>query len=203
MTSKAVTVREYLARLPADRRAALSAIREVILQNLDADYEEGMQYGMIGYYVPHRVFPPGYHCDPRQPLPFAGIASQKNHMSLYLMPIYGDTAERRWLEDSFARAGRKLDMGKGCIRFRRLEDLPLAVIGQAVRRIPAARYIEHYKQNIAARSAAGRKATADPPTARKPKTAKKKKHAARAKARAGTASVKRTRSTRKTQRRTR
>src|SRR5580700_2777009 len=89
MQSKATTVERYLAELPPDRRAAVSAVREVILSNLDAGYAEGMQYGMIGYYVPHSIFPAGYRCDPKQPLPFAHLASQKNYMSLYLMCLYG------------------------------------------------------------------------------------------------------------------
>src|SRR5262245_60629855 len=88
MTSKAKTVKDYLASLPDDRRAALSAVRDVILKNLDEDYEEGMQYGMIGYYVPHRVYPAGYHCDPKQPLPFVALGSQKNHMAIHMMCLY-------------------------------------------------------------------------------------------------------------------
>ncbi|HZK81831.1 MAG TPA: DUF1801 domain-containing protein, partial [Humisphaera sp.] len=88
MKSNAATVEQYLAELPEDRRAAIGAVRDVILKNLDADYEEGMQYGMIGYYVPHRIFPAGYHCDPKQPLPFAALGSQKNHMAIYLMSVY-------------------------------------------------------------------------------------------------------------------
>ena len=84
MQSKATTVGQYLAELPADRRRAIEAVRKVILANLDRDYEEGMQYGMIGYYVPHRIYPAGYHCDPKQPLPFTALASQKNYLSLYL-----------------------------------------------------------------------------------------------------------------------
>jgi hypothetical protein len=95
MQSKAVTVEGYLAQLPADRRAAIEAVRQIILKNLDKDYEEGMQYGMIGYYVPHHVYPAGYHCDPRQPLLFAGLASQKNYMSLYLMlDVIGEAIKR-------------------------------------------------------------------------------------------------------------
>ena len=91
MRSKAKTVDEYLDSLPLDRQVALRAVRATILANLDRDYAEGMQYGMIGYCVPHRVHPAGYHCDPRQPLPFAGLASQKGYMALYLMPVYGDS----------------------------------------------------------------------------------------------------------------
>ena len=90
MQSKAKTVAEYLAELPEDRRKAIETVRQVVLKNLDSHYEEGMQYGMIGYYVPHRVYPAGYHCDPKQPLPFASLGSQKNHMALYLMCIYGE-----------------------------------------------------------------------------------------------------------------
>lgn len=153
MQSKAKTVAEYLASLPDDRRRALEAVRRVILDNLDSGYEEGMSYGVIGYYVPHRVYPPGYHCDPKQGLPFAGLASQKNYMSLYLMGLYcgcvdgvSDTALMQWFRDAWAKSGRKLDMGKTCIRFRKLEDLPLDVIGEAIRRLPASVYIEQYER---------------------------------------------------------
>jgi hypothetical protein len=144
----APTVAGYLAELPVDRREAMAAVREVILRNLDRDYEEGMSYGMIGYAVPHRVFPAGYHCDPRQPLPFAGLASQKGHMSIYLMSAYGDAGESAWLQERFAKAGKKLDMGKCCIRFKRLEDLPLEVIGEAIKRVPAKVYIERYEKAL-------------------------------------------------------
>jgi hypothetical protein len=142
MPSKAATVEQYLFELPDDRRQAVEAVREVILANLDQDYEEGMQYGMIGYYVPHRVYPAGYHCDPKQPLPFAALASQKNYMSLYLMCVYGDSPHAKWFQDAWAKTGKKLDMGKSCVRFKRLEDLALDVIGEAIRRVPARKYIE-------------------------------------------------------------
>jgi len=95
MQSKANTVREYLAALPTDRRATLEAVRKVILENLDQDYEEEMQCGMIGYFVPHRVYPAGYYCDPSQPLPFAALASQKNHLAVYLNCVYGSVALRK------------------------------------------------------------------------------------------------------------
>src|SRR5262245_52028190 len=106
MKSEAKTVKEYLAGLPADRREAISAVRNSILKNLDEDYEEGMQYGMIGYYVPHRIFPAGYHCDPRQPLPVAGLASQKNHMAVYLMCVYGHEGTNKWFVDAWAKTGK-------------------------------------------------------------------------------------------------
>ena len=148
MQSKAKTVTEYLAELPDDRRAAIQAVREVIRKNLGKGYEEGMQYGMIGYYVPHKVYPPGYHCDPKQPLPFAALASQKNYMSLYLMCVYGSPEHEQWFRKEWAKTGRKLDMGKSCIRFKKLEDLPLAVIGKTIARVPVKDYIGYYESVI-------------------------------------------------------
>lgn len=150
MQSKATTVAEYLASLPADRRAALEALRKVFRANLDKDYAEIMQYGMIGYVVPHRVFPPGYHCDPKQPLPFAGLASQKNHMALYLGCVYGgdgnggEAPEAAWFREAWQKTGKKLDMGKACVRFKRIEDVPLDVVGELIRRVPAKVYVERY-----------------------------------------------------------
>lgn len=144
MTSNATTVSDYLAGLPEDRRAAISAVRDVVLKNLPQGYEEGMQYGMIGYYVPHSLFPAGYHCDPKQPLNYAALASQKNYMAIYLMCVYGDAKTREWFEEAYRASGKKLDMGKSCIRFRKLEDLPLDVIGQAVARVPVQKYVARY-----------------------------------------------------------
>lgn len=173
MQSKATTVAQYLAELPADRRAAIEAVRKVVRKNLDQDYEEGMQYGMIGYYVPHRIFPAGYHCDPKQPLPFAGLASQKNHMALYLMCIYGDTEHARWFQQAWAKTGKKLDMGKSCIRFKKLEDVALDVIGEAIRRVPARKYIEIYEKMWMSASKPAKKSAAIKKPAKKkvmPKT---------------------------------
>ncbi len=150
MPSKATTVAQYLDELPDDRRAALETVRAIILANLDSDFEEGMQYGMIGYYVPHRVFPAGYHCDPKQPVPFAALASQKNHMSLYLMTVYASGEEEAWFREQWEKSGKKLDMGKSCVRFRKLDDVPLDVIGQAFKRITARQHIAHYAAAIAA-----------------------------------------------------
>ena len=177
MQSKAATVQQYLSGLPADRRAAIQAVRDVILKNLDKDYAEGMQYGMIGYCVPHSIFPAGYHCDPRQPLPFAGLASQKNHMSIYLMCTYGNSEHAEWFRHAWAKTGKKLDMGKACVRFKKLEDLALDVIGEAIRRVPAKKYIEHYQ---AAMKMMSERTTKGPPkksTAKKspPKSAKRAK----------------------------
>lgn len=139
---KPATVEEYLAGLPEDRRAAMEQVRASILENLDSDYEEGIQYGMIGYYVPHSVYPDGYHCDRTQPLPFAGLASQKNHMAVYLMCLYGDPKQEEWFRKAWAKTGRKLDMGKSCVRFRKIEDCAVDVIGKAVKRVPAKKFIK-------------------------------------------------------------
>ncbi len=151
MTSKAASVEEYLSSLPPDRHAALEAVRATILGNLDSGFEEGMQYGMIGYYVPHRVYPAGYHCDPKQPLPFMGLAAKKGHMSLYMYGLYSNPQEQAWFEGEWAKTDKKLDMGKACIRFKKLEDLPLPLIGKAVKRGTVKKFIAATKATLAAR----------------------------------------------------
>ena len=148
MQSKATTIEQYLSELPEERRAAVATVRHVILKNLDKDYEEGMQYGMIGFYVPHRIYPAGYHTDPKQPLPFACLASQKDYISLYMMTVYGEGAEETWFRNEWAKTGKPLNMGKSCIRFKRLEDLALNVIGEAIRRVTIKRFIEYYESTI-------------------------------------------------------
>ncbi len=175
MQSRAATVEDYLAALPEDRRLALNVLRRTILDNLDAEYEEGMQYGMIGYYVPHRVFPAGYHCDPRQPLPFAGLASQKNHMSLYFMAMYEGGELERWFRAAWEKTGRKLDMGKCCVRFKKIEDVPLELIGEVVKRMPAKKYIRHYQDSLSATKAAraARKPAANKTAAKPSRSAKR------------------------------
>jgi len=175
MQSKAASVKDYLAAQPDDRRAALSVVRDVILKHLDKSYEEGMQYGMIGYYVPHRIYPAGYHCDPRQPLPFIGLASQKNYMSLYMMGLYigrdgsdGENQHTRWFKAAWQKAGKKLDMGKACLRFKKLDELALDLIGQAIQRMPAKEYIGRYEDVLATM----KKPAAKKPAAAKPATKK-------------------------------
>lgn len=156
MQSKARSVEEYLAELPEERRSAVEAVVAVVRKNLGKGYEEGMQYGMIGWYVPHSLYPPGYHCDPRQPLPFAALASQKNYLSLYLMSVYADPADEQWLREEWAKTGKKLDMGKCCIRFRKLEDAALDVIGKAVKRVPVKKHIQFYEANLPAARGKGK-----------------------------------------------
>jgi hypothetical protein len=149
MKSKATTVKEYLASLPGDRRAGIEAVRTVIRKNLDKHYEESMLWGMIGYAVPHRVWPTGYHCDPSKPLMMAALSSQKNNLSVYLMSVYSDKAERAWFQKAWAKSGKKLNMGGSCIRFTKVEDAALDVIGEAIRRTPAKAYVESYVKLLA------------------------------------------------------
>lgn len=180
MQSKAKTVAEYMASLPADRREALAAVRTTILANLDRGIEEGMSYGMIGYHVPHAVFPAGYHCDPKQPLPYAGLASQSGHMSLYLMGVYFDPADAKWLADAWKKAGKKLDMGKACIRFKKLDDVPLDVVAAAIRRMPLAKYVGMYEAQLAQMGKGkSAKAAAKKPAAKKATTKPAKKAVAK------------------------
>jgi hypothetical protein len=177
MQSKATTVEQYLSELPEDRRKALEEVRQVIRKNLDKDYEEGIQYGIIGYYVPHRVYPAGYHCDPKQPLPFAALASQKNHMSLYLMCVYGESELAKWFHEAWAKTGKKLDMGKSCVRFKKVDDLALGVIGEAIKRVPAKKYIAICESALGAANErkAQRNATAPKPGPSSRKSARSSK----------------------------
>lgn len=166
MQSKARTVRDYLAELPPDRRRAIEAVRAVIRKNLDKGFEEGMSYGMIGYFVPHSIYPAGYHCNPKQPLPFAGLASQKGHMSVYLMCLYGSPDQEAAFRADWAKTGKKLDMGKSCIRFRTLDDLALDVLGRAIRRVTVKKYVSAYEALLAG-AGRGRPAGASKPAAKK------------------------------------
>lgn len=180
MQSRAKTVEHYLAELPEDRRAAISAIRAVILKNLPKGYEEGMGYGMISYHVPHSVYPAGYHCNPKQPLPFAALAAHKNHVALYLMCVYGDPDLVAWLREQWAATGKKLDMGKSCIRFKKLDDVPLAVVGRVIKKVPAKNYIERYEATVKrAKPAVNKKAAAEKATKKKKKKKGGKKNTAR------------------------
>lgn len=145
MASAPQTVEQYIASLPAERQTAIREIRKTILKNLPKGVEEGIQYGMIGYFVPHKIYPDGYHCDPKQPLPFASLASQKSSISLYAFMIYGDSESEAWLKAEFKAAGKKLDMGKSCIRFKSLDDVPLNVIGKLFSRMTVKQYIEKYE----------------------------------------------------------
>lgn len=171
MQSKATTVEQYLAELPPDRREAVQTVRQMILKNLPRGVEEGMLYGMIGYSIPHRLYPPGYHVNPETPLCYAGLASQKNHLSLYLSTVYGPGSDEAWFRKAWTAKGHKLDMGKSCVRFRTLEDVPLDIVGEAIRRVRLEEFIKRYekvlknlrrkpaKAKAGKKSAKGKKAT--------------------------------------------
>jgi hypothetical protein len=156
MRINATSAKGYLAALPAERRKAITAIRKVILANLDSGFTEGVQYGAIGYFVPHSNYPAGYHCDPKQPLPFAGLASQKNHIGIYLFCLYTDAKEEASFRKDWKKSGKKLDMGKSCVRVKKLEDVALDVLGKAIKRITVKKFIESYEKGIA-NTAAGKK----------------------------------------------
>jgi hypothetical protein len=135
--------------VPAERRAALEAVRAVILANLPDGYLEGMQYGMIAYYVPLKRYPTTYN---KQPLSIAALASQKNYMSLHLMGVYGSPTLREWFEAEYQQSGKRLDMGKGCLRFKRVDDLPLDLIGKVIAATPVDTFIAGYEQARADRA---------------------------------------------------
>jgi len=142
MRSEAQTVDEYLAELPEDRRTAISAVREVILQNLPDGYEESMNWGMIAYEVPLSTYPDTYN---GQPLAYAALASQKNYMAVYLSGIYMDEDARQNFERDYKATGKRFDVGKSCVRFRKLDDLPLSVVGEAIGYLPADEFVERVK----------------------------------------------------------
>lgn len=144
MKSGPGTVEEYLAALPDDRRQAINAVREVILKNLPDGYREGFGFGMIGYVIPLERYPKTYN---GQPLLYAALASQKNYMSVYLMGVYGSAEAADWFEREYRLTGKRLDMGKSCVRFRRLDDLPLDLVGQAIARYTPDEFIRLYESN--------------------------------------------------------
>jgi hypothetical protein len=149
MQSTATTPELYLAELPAERQQIMHDLRNVIRQNIPVGFEEAMGYGMLGYVVPHTVYPPGYHCDPKQPLPFMGIASQRNHIAVYHMGIYADENLLNWFREEFAKhSARKLDMGKSCIRFNKPEHVPLKLIGELASKMTPAQWITLYEQAL-------------------------------------------------------
>ena len=142
-TSAATSVDEYLAGLPDDRRAVVSAVRDVVRANLPEGYREGFGSGMIAWFIPLERYPATYN---RQPLMLAALAAQKNHYALYLTVPYMDPEREAWLRSEFAAAGKKLDMGKSCVRFRKLDDLPLDVIGRVIAATPPDDYIALYEK---------------------------------------------------------
>ena len=148
MQSKANTIKEYLNEVPEDRKEAFRKLRKAILDNLPDGFKEEMSYGMIGYVVPHSLYPDGYHCAPELPLPFASIASQKNNIAVYHMGLYSDPKLLDWFTSEFPKHTKsKLDMGKSCIRFRKPEHIPFELIGQLMSRISVDGWIKTYEKS--------------------------------------------------------
>lgn len=148
MQSKATSVNQYISELPDERKKIISDIRIVINKNLPKGFEEGMSYGMIGFYVPHKIYPNGYHCNPKLPLPFINIASQKNYISIYHMGLYTSSKTLDWfLAEWKKHSAKKIDMGKCCIRFKKAEDVPLELLKELVAKITPKQWIEFYEEN--------------------------------------------------------
>ena len=146
MHSKAQTITEYISQIPPDRIESFQKLRDTIIQNLDPEFIECMSYGMIGYVVPHEIYPAGYHCDPKLPLPFINLASQKNFIALYPMGIYGSESIMEWFKAEYSKVCKyKLDMGKSCIRFKRLDDIPYELIGQLCKKMSLNDWIQCYE----------------------------------------------------------
>ena len=141
-----MTIKEYIDKIPSERKEAFNNLREVILENLPKGFEECINYGMIGYVVPHSTYPAGYHCSPELPLPFIGFANQKNFIALYHMGIYGDSNLMNWFTSEYPKhANYKLDIGKSCIRFKKMDDIPFNLIGELLTKMSVTDWIKQYE----------------------------------------------------------
>jgi len=149
MQSEAKTVDAYFDALPEDRKSAMQKLRRVILDNLPPGFSEQMSYGMVGYVVPHDTYPAGYHCDPKLPLPFVSIASQKNFLAVYHMGIYADNEILNWFTSEYSKhTSTKLDLGKSCIRFKKPEQIPFELIGRLMKKVTVKEWIDTYEKVI-------------------------------------------------------
>ncbi|GGK76258.1 DUF1801 domain-containing protein [Rufibacter glacialis] len=146
MPSTALSLQEYLEALPEDRKKAMNALREVLRANLPQGFVEEMSYGMIGYVVPHSLYPAGYHCNPSLPLPFLSIAWQKNFMAVYHMGLYADPELLHWFTTEYPKhSTAKLDMGKSCMRFKKTDQIPLALLGELAAKVTPQQWITRYE----------------------------------------------------------
>ena len=146
MNSEVLTPQEYISKLSDDRKPVISELRDIILRNLPEGFSEVINYNMIGYVVPHSLYPKGYHGDPKQPLPFINIASRKNFIALYHMGLYINQDLLKWFENEYPKYSKnKLDMGKSCIRFKKIEQLPYQLIAQLVQKMTPQEWIEIYE----------------------------------------------------------
>lgn len=149
MTIEAKTVEEYISKLPEERKQAVTKLRDTVKENLPDGFEEGISYSMIGFYVPHSVYPNGYHCNPKLPLPFINIASQKNYVALYHSGLYADKQVLDWFVTEYCKyAKTKLDMGKSCIRFKKMDQIPYRLIGELAQKMSAKDWINLYEKNL-------------------------------------------------------
>jgi len=149
MKYEANTVEEYIAQLPEERIAPFKKLRKTILDNLPKGFEEGMGYGMPAYYVPHSIYPDGYHCDPKLPLPFINIASQKNFIAFYNMGIYSNPKLLEWFTSEYPKYVKtKLDMGKSCIRFKKMDQIPFELLGELVSKVSVEDWITTYDRVV-------------------------------------------------------
>ena len=149
MTSEAKTPAQYIKELPADRKQAVSELRNIILKNIPEGFKEVMSYGMLGYVVPHEIYPAGYHCNPKLPLPFVAIASQKNFIAFYHMGIYANPKLLRWSVEEYPKHSKsKLDMGKSCVRFKKPEHIPYKLIGELMKKMSVENWVEVYEKNF-------------------------------------------------------
>lgn len=149
MQYNVATPEEYLNAMDAERRPAFEKLRETILENIPDGFQEMIGYGMIGYAVPHSLYPPGYHCDPKMPLPFAGIAAQKQALTLYHMGLYAMEDLLQWFVEEYPRhSKRKLDMGKSCIRFKKMDDIPYELIAQLMRKMSVEEWVGVYEAKL-------------------------------------------------------
>ncbi|MES2557577.1 MAG: DUF1801 domain-containing protein [Bacteroidota bacterium] len=147
MQSKAATVTEYMDSLPEERKAVMLQLRDTINANIPAGFKETIGYGMIGWVIPHSDYPAGYHCNPKLPLPFLNLASQKNFIALYHMGIYSNPELLTWFTNEYPKHCKtKLDMGKSCIRFKKMNDIPLELIGELVSKVTPELWIEWYEK---------------------------------------------------------
>lgn len=141
-----MTVSDYLDNLPEERKDSFNTLRKVILSNLPEGFEECINYGMIGYVVPHSFYPAGYHCDPKLPLPFMNIASQKNFIAFYHMGIYGNPDLMSWFVNEYPKHSKaKLDMGKSCVRFKKMNEIPFELIGELIKKMSVADWVNQYE----------------------------------------------------------
>ncbi len=149
MQTDAKNPQDYLDALPEERKAAMNQLRKTVIENLPNGFQETMSYGMLGYVVPHDLYPKGYHCKPELPLPFINIASQKNFIAFYHMGIYADKSLYDWFVTTYPKhAKMKLDMGKSCIRFKKMDDIPFELIAELVSKISVEDWISTYESNF-------------------------------------------------------